>query len=100
MPLTATVLPAEIDAFGVCFTMRDRTGPVRCHVFRSTIDHLEDSHARTDAEALMRFEKERRRFERLASNLHAGGHQTPWITVHDMLTGMEPNEYDDGPWSS
>ncbi len=95
MSLTATDLPAEIDSFGIRFTMQDFRGPVRCHVFRSAIDHLEGSHARTDKEALARFEKNRKRFEVLADNLYAAGHRTPWIAVHDLLTGMRPAPIDD-----
>ena len=93
MPLTATDLPAEVDAFGVRFTMQDWTGTVRCHVFRAALDHLEERPARTPQETLDRFNKSRGRFERLASRLHDAGHRTPWVAVHDMMTGVLPEPF-------
>jgi hypothetical protein len=79
MPLTATEQPGEVDAFGVRFTMEERGRPVRCHIFRAAIDHLEDRPAASNAELLARFQRSRAMFERLASNLFDAGHRTPWI---------------------
>jgi hypothetical protein len=94
MPLKATDLPGEIDAFGVRFLMQGRSGPVRCHVFRATIDHLGAEHARTAEDALKRFAKNRRRFEALASDLHDAGHHTPWISVEHLMAGLAPGSFD------
>ena len=79
MPLTAINEPAEVDAFGVRFTMNDRGERIRCHVFRSAINAPELNRAASDEDLLARFERNRRMFERLASNLFDAGHKTPWI---------------------
>ncbi len=79
MPLTAVDKPGEVDAFGVRFTMEERGKMVRCHVFRSAINQIEDHAACNDEELLQRFAKSRGMFERLASNLYDAGHRTPWI---------------------
>ena len=79
MPLTAIDAPGEVDAFGVRFTMDERGKPVRCHVFRNAINHMEDHPAGSDDELLARFQRSRTLFERLASNLYDAGHRTPWI---------------------
>ncbi len=81
MPLTAIDDPGEVDAFGVRFTMEERGKRVRCHVFRSALDRIEDHATRTDDELLSRFQRSRGLFEQLASNLYDAGHRTPWIGV-------------------
>ncbi len=81
MPLTALNRPAEIDAFGVRFTMEDRGKLVRCHVFRAAIDFIEERAARTDDELMARFQGNRGLFERMASDLYDAGHRTPWIGI-------------------
>jgi hypothetical protein len=86
MPLTAIDEPGQVDAFGVRFTMEERGKRVRCHVFRSAINHVEDHAAADDAELLARFQKSRTMFERLASNLYDAGHQTPWIEVFSIMS--------------
>lgn len=90
MPLTATDLPGEVDAFGVRFQMKDLNGTVRCHVFQAALNYLEDSYARTGEEVLERFNKNRPRLEALASDLHDAGHRTPWISVIEMAMGPMP----------
>jgi hypothetical protein len=79
MPLTSIDEPAEVDAFGVRFTMEERGRRVRCHVFRSAIHDLEDYPAGSADEQLARFKANRGVFERQASRLYDAGHQTPWI---------------------
>ena len=95
MRLTSTAIPPAVDPFGIVFVMEGRGGPVRCHVFQAAIDELEQSHARTGAEMLRRFERHRRRLERVADRLHGAGHATPWISVEDLLLGVSPDSFDD-----
>ncbi len=84
MPLTARNEPGEVDAFGVRFTMEERGRPVRCHVFRSALDLIEEHAAGSDDELLARFQRSRALFERLANNLYDAGHRTPWIEAFGM----------------
>ena len=79
MPLTSTDEPAEVDAFGLRFTMEERGKRVRCHIFRYVIHGLDDHPASSAEEQLARFKANRGIFERLASRLYDAGHQTPWI---------------------
>ena len=94
MRLISTDQPAQIDPFGLVFTMANRDGVVRCHVFRDAVDELEESHARNDAEMLRRFSVHRRRLERVADRMHGAGHATPWINVKDLLLGVSPDVWD------
>ena len=79
MPLTSMDEPAVVDAFGVRFTMEERGRPVRCHIFRSAINDLDEHPAGSEAEQLARFKANRGAFERQASRLYDAGHRTPWI---------------------
>ena len=79
MPLTSTNEPAEVDAFGVRFTMEERGTRVRCHIFRSAINDLDDFPANTADEQLALFKANRGTFERQASRMYDAGHQNPWI---------------------
>jgi len=92
--LTSTDQPAQIDPFGLVFTMNSRDGVVRCHVFREAIDELEESHARNPAEILRLFDVHRRRLERVADQMYGAGHKTPWINVGDLLLGVSPDAWD------
>jgi len=92
--LASTSLPAVIDAFGLVFVMQGHEGPVRCHVFQAAIDELEESHTRDGAEVLRRFDRHRRRLERVADRMHGAGHSTPWINVEDLLLGVSPDALD------
>ena len=95
MRLTSTTLPAKIDPFGLVFTMLSPNGVVHCHVFRAAIDELEESFTRTDAEALRRFDRNRKRLEQVADRMFAAGHLSPWIGVEDLLLGVSPEDYED-----
>ena len=95
MRLAPTDIPPAVDPFGIVFVMQGRGGPVRCHVFGAAIDELEQSHARTAAEMLRRFERHRARLERVADRLHGAGHATPWISVEDLLLGVSPDSFGD-----
>ncbi len=94
MRLNSTNQPAQIDPFGLVFTMQGQDGIVRCHVFRGAVDELENSHARDDAEMLRRFTAHRRRLEAVAERMHGAGHATPWINVVDLLLGVSPDAWD------
>lgn len=84
MPLTTLDEPGEVDAFGVRFMMEDRGKLVRCHVFRSAINHVEESTARTDADLLARFQKGRGLYEQVAMRLYDAGHRTPWVEPFNL----------------
>jgi len=79
--------PGEVDAFGILFNMEDRGKLVRCHVFRAAMDRVEDHASQDSDELIARFQKSRRMFEQLASNLYDAGHRTPWI---DAYLGRAP----------
>ena len=93
MRLTSTGQPAQIDPFGLVFTMESREGLVRCHVFREAVDELEESHARNGDEMLRRFTAHRRRLEAIADRMYGAGHKTPWINVEDLLLGVSPDAW-------
>ncbi len=94
MRLASTNVPAVIDAFGLVFVMQGLEGQIRCHVFQAAIDELEESHTREGAEVLRRFDRHRRRLERVADRMYGAGHSTPWINVADLLLGVSPDAFD------
>ncbi|MCW6510325.1 DUF1488 family protein [Lichenifustis flavocetrariae] len=82
MPLTHIDEPAEVDAFGIRFTMDHYGERVRCHAFRSAITAMADHAATSDEDLLAMFELNRPLYERLANNLFDAGHRNPWIEVY------------------
>ena len=73
MPLSPMDGPAKVDLHEVEFGMLDGRKVVPCFVDRDAIDDIEHATTQTNAERLAIFERHRRRFETIASELFDAG---------------------------
>ncbi len=88
MPLKGDGAPPRATPLTVRFTMGHHAGPVPCHVSKVALDRIGARQARTPGEMLERFDRNRARFESIASVLYDQGHRTPWITEDHVFTGI------------
>ncbi len=82
---TGSINPAEMEAIGR--VLHDRlTRTMVTGRFSITLVY--------GAEVLRRFDRHRRRLERVADRMYGAGHSTPWINVAHLLLGVSPDAFD------
>ncbi len=85
MSLTSLGEPGVIEGWAVVFAMLDGDNRVRCQVGGDALEDIENSANPGEAERLLIFQRNRARFEQLASQLYDEGRE-PRITSKHLRT--------------